>query len=218
MPSTRDLDSLPEIDNLKRLMQSLAMLDAILSPDWEHRYFSFSARWSAGEQMGSMRNGEGDHYSALFNSAGCWFKGFDHESRLSPFQSKPPAIAPGMFAGMPAEFAGCLKEPAFAQDETTFCIWRRYQDDQWQRGTVDLSQDDDDPDGSAHLLHHLDGRPRTYRDWATDYYEREIPLPMVTAIYSHLPLDQRIVSGLNPEATLAQLAADIEEIGYPVRK
>ena len=37
MPSTRDLDG-PDIDNLKRLMQSLAVLDAILSPDWEFRY------------------------------------------------------------------------------------------------------------------------------------------------------------------------------------
>ncbi len=43
MISTRDLSQLPDVDPLRRLMQSLAMLDAILSPDWELRYYSFNA-------------------------------------------------------------------------------------------------------------------------------------------------------------------------------
>jgi hypothetical protein len=34
--STRHLSNLPDIDNLRRLCQSLAMLDAILSPEWEY--------------------------------------------------------------------------------------------------------------------------------------------------------------------------------------
>jgi hypothetical protein len=70
MISTRDLSQLPDIDPLKRLMQSLAMLDAIISPVWEHRYFSFNAHWSASEQVGSMLDGSGNHYFALFNAAG----------------------------------------------------------------------------------------------------------------------------------------------------
>ena len=53
-------------------MQSLAMLDAILSPEWEYRHFSFNSRWAPFEQMGSMRNGQGDHYFALFSAVGCW--------------------------------------------------------------------------------------------------------------------------------------------------
>ncbi len=35
------------------------MLDAIMSPDWELRYFSFDSRWSPTEEMVSMRNGSG---------------------------------------------------------------------------------------------------------------------------------------------------------------
>jgi hypothetical protein len=33
--STRNLDSLPDVTRLRALLQSLAMLDAILSPKWE---------------------------------------------------------------------------------------------------------------------------------------------------------------------------------------
>jgi len=217
MISTRDLSSLPDIDALRRLMQSLAMLDAILSREWEYRYFSFNRHWSPAEQMGSMRNGQGDHYFALFNAAGCWLKGFDHEAPMSPFASDPPKLAVGVFDGVPAEFQPCLTEPAFVIEETTFCVWRRYSDRAWQRGPVKFPAGEEDPDGSAGLLRYVDGRPQTYRDWATDYYERDVPLAAVHSIYAHEPLDQRLVMDLNAELSLSDLIADVEEIGYPSR-
>ena len=43
--STRNLEGLPDVTRLKRLLQSLAMLDAILMPEWEYRYYSFNAHW-----------------------------------------------------------------------------------------------------------------------------------------------------------------------------
>ncbi len=45
MISTRNLAALPGIDDLRRLCQSLAMLDAILEPEWQYRYYSFNSRW-----------------------------------------------------------------------------------------------------------------------------------------------------------------------------
>jgi len=84
--STRNLELLPDVDGLRALLQSLAMLDAILSPEWEYRYYSFNSRWSEGEQMGSMRDGCGNEFFALFNEAGCFFKGFDHEATISPYR------------------------------------------------------------------------------------------------------------------------------------
>jgi hypothetical protein len=59
MISTRNLTLFPDVDELRALLQSMAMLDAILSPEWEGRYYSFNIRWSAGEQMGSMRGWSG---------------------------------------------------------------------------------------------------------------------------------------------------------------
>ena len=60
MVTKKILKMLPEIDSLKRLSQSLAMLDAILEPDWELRYYSFNSHWGEGEMMASMRDGSGD--------------------------------------------------------------------------------------------------------------------------------------------------------------
>ncbi len=38
-PSTRSLASLPDIATVRRTSQSIAMLEAILSPEWELRYY-----------------------------------------------------------------------------------------------------------------------------------------------------------------------------------
>jgi hypothetical protein len=47
---------------------ALAMLDALLSPEWQDRYYSFNQRWSlpSGTRTGSMRNGSGDDLFILF--------------------------------------------------------------------------------------------------------------------------------------------------------
>jgi len=42
--STRDLGGMPDIRTFRRLTRSLAMLDAILSREWEHRYYSFDSQ------------------------------------------------------------------------------------------------------------------------------------------------------------------------------
>jgi hypothetical protein len=49
--STRNLLSLSDVDRLKALLQSMALLDAILQPEWEFRYYSFNSVWATGEQL-----------------------------------------------------------------------------------------------------------------------------------------------------------------------
>ena len=208
--STRNLDLLPDASALREVLRSMAMLDAILCPEWQFRYYSFNARWADGEEMASMRDGSGDDFFALFNSYGCFLKGFAHEA---PAASTP--ISPQEhYEGLPTEFAACVTEPAFRGDEVTFCIWRSFADVEWKCSALRLPEVDD-PDGSADLLAPLDGSPETYRQWAEDYYEVDIPLEPVKAIYQRRPLTVDVVAALNPELGLKDLTEDICEIGYP---
>jgi hypothetical protein len=114
-------------------------------------------------------------------------------------------------------FAGFLKESAFSMEDTTFCLWRQPADDHWNVGEIEYPPGDD-PDGSAALLSILDGRAKTYRQWAEDYYERAVAPEHIRAVYRHRPLTEQLVQGLNPEIKLADLAADVLEIGYPARR
>jgi hypothetical protein len=226
MISTRDLSQLPDVDGLRKLLQSMAMLDAILCREWEFRYYSFNSRWSVGEQLGSMRNGQGDDFVALFNSHGCFLKGFAHEAPMSPYRDDgTKRLWAGLIESVPREFADCLREPAFGIENTTFCVWRRYGDSSWQRGAVEYPPGAD-PDGSADLLSPLDGKPETYREWAEDYFNKPfLTVEMVRHIYEHRPLTNELVAALTPDIILedeepphlevADLEDDIMEIGYP---
>lgn len=218
MISTRDLALLPDVDGLRRTLQSMAMLDGILCPRWEFRYYSFNAMWASGEQMGSMRNGSGDDFYAHFSTAGCWLKGFAHEYPLSPYRDDgTKRVWPGILDAVPEDFTACLREPAFDVENVTFCIWRRHDDGAWRVGPVPFPPDHPDPDGSEELLSPLDGRPESYRAWASDYYDREVEEAAVRHVYHHQPLTADVVDRLNPDLTLADLANDIAEIGYPGR-
>jgi hypothetical protein len=214
MISTHDLSQLPHIAHLKAISQSLAMLDAILCPEWGYRYYSFNAHWSDDEMMASMRNGSGDEYFILFTPAGAIIKGFAHEAPMTPYAFDPPHVWPGVLETVPSVFAAFLTEPAFIIEDTTFCVWRTYQDSVWQRGTIEFP-DHPDPDGSQDLLAILEGAPQTYQAYAEMNYERSLNLDAVIRVYNHQPLTNALIEALKPDRSFADIAAAQEEIGYP---
>jgi len=212
-PSTRSLGALPSIDRVRERSQSLAVLDAVLSPEWEHRYYSFDSQWGAGEMMASMRNGSGDEYFILFDRNGAAMKGFDHESQMSPWSSNGGKIWQGIYESLPESFSAFRNEPAFSMTNVTFCIWREPSDLAWQCGTIAFPEGEN-PDGSGWMLEALGGDPEVYQEFARDYYEIEIPLPAIEAIYAHAPLTVDLLRQLNPAASLDAVAHDVSEIGY----
>lgn len=217
MISTRNLSELPDIPTLKKLTQSLAMLDAIMQPDWQYRYYSFNSQWDTGEQMASMSNGSGDEWYCLFTSEWAALKGFDHESEMSPWGNDDQTVWKGVLDDVPQAFARFLSEPAFSMQDTTFCIWRSIDDSNWQVGKIDFPGDAaDDPDGSAGLLFILDGNADTYKQFAEEYYERPVSIQAVQKIYAHEPLTAQLLKELNPQIELETILADAVQIGYPV--
>lgn len=208
-------NALPTIPELRARCRALARLDAILSPEWESRYYSFVAGWAPGEQMASMRNGSGDEWSIVFTTAGAYLRGFAHESKMSPFASGGEPW-PGVLDTVPYEFAECVDEPAFSSDDTpcvTVCVWRGAADDRWHHGDIDYPAGPD-PDGSASLFGVLlDPTPASYRAFAEDYYEVEVDAEAAAEIFASAPLTDNLVQRLNPDLHLADLADDVAAIG-----
>jgi hypothetical protein len=217
MISTRDLTALPRIEILKKLTQSLAMLDAIIMKEWDYRYYSFNSKWAEGEQMASMRNGEGDGWYCGFGLLGAFLKGFDHESEMSPWSMETSKVWPGVLDSVPDDFKSFATEPAFSMQDTTFCIWRGIQDAQWNTGRISYP-DGHDPDGSEWMLSIFDGKPGTYKAWAEDYYECSVGLSAVQQIYGHVPLTQELVQALNATAEFESVLANAVEIDYPAAR
>ena len=191
-------------------MKSLAMLDAIISPKWQSRYYSFNASWAPGEEMASMSDGGGDEWFVLFTPAGAALKGLAHE--LASDKTFPDRIQ----QRVPPEFHSFLNEPAFSMEHATFCFWRREAVLHWTVVQPAFALLSAETDGSHELLQILDQEPATYQAWSQDYYERDIPLAPIRAIYDHLPLSTELLATLNPDLQLADLATDAEAIGYPL--
>ena len=209
--STATPERIPEIETLRRLTKSVAMLDAIVCPEWEYRYFSYDSKWAPGEEMASMRDGCGNDWFLLFDRHGAALKGLAHEYPLASDAS----FAARIQQTVPAEFSSFLKEPAFSMDMASFCIWRRTTDNGWTVVTPAKGGVSPEDDGSADLIDVFDGNPETYRAWAVHYYDREIPASAVEAIYEHQALSNQLVASLNEELSLPDVLSDAMQIGYP---
>ncbi|WP_374778130.1 hypothetical protein OG756_40215 [Streptomyces sp. NBC_01310] len=214
--------ALPGIEDLRDHCRGLAMLDAVLSPEWDARYYSFDAHWDECEQMASMRDGSGGEYSIVFSAAGAFVRGFDHESLMSPWaRMDTPRVWPGVLDDVPDAFRPYVTEPAFGYEDgvttVTCCLWRGADETAWRTGTITFPEEGDgDPDGANVLFELLvDRSPEAYATWASEYYEMPVDIEAVRALLAQRPMTPEIVAVLNPDVELADLAEDISEIGYP---
>ena len=206
MLSTHNLAALPPAADLQRLAQALAVLDAVNSPEWEYRYYSYNPDWAPDEAVLEMRDGEGDQMLVLFRPEGCVVNGYLHEYDQPDKQQ--------LTRGLPAVFDDFLFGEPVNSIGTTCCLWYTPAHN-WQTGV--LGPEDD---GSEELLFIFDGQPATYAEWATEYYTDEtdrppVPVGAVAAVYRHEPLTKALVRAINPELTdWVALATELQEIGY----
>ncbi len=214
--STQNLQLLPDILRLKKLLQSLAVLDLIISPDWEDRYYSFNSKWGKNEQMGSMRNGCGDELFIHFTEKGCFIKGMAHESQLSSWSYDGNELWAKVLKQVPSVFNSSLNELAFSMADISFCIWRENRASKWIRAKFSLDgiDLDDDIDGSDYLLECLDENPESYQQFARDYFEVDLSLGLIQHIYEHKELTNEIVNQINQNVTLDELKEELDEINY----
>lgn len=197
---------LPGIAVLRDRCRALALLDAVLSPEWESRYHFFGAQGAPGDEVATMDNGSGDAYSIAFTTAGAFIRGFDHESPMSP-AAHHEKLWPGLIDTVPAVFAAQVGEPSFGFEghlEATVCLWRLTTDDRWHAGDI-VFPPGADPDG-ANWLFQLVVDPSGYAAWARGYFEREIDEAAVAEILAGRPHTVELFRRLNPEISLADIA------------
>ena len=214
--STQTLTALAPPQGLQRLCMSLAILDAILEPSWEYRYFSYNADWADSEEVASMRDGQGSFYFILFSPAVTGIKGYNPSSHFGQYNQSEGHPWPGVQDELPEKVSTLVSEPAFYINEATFLYWWCQPKEKWQKGNI-VFPEGLDPDGSEQLLFALDGNPNTYRDWATEYHDCDLPLHAVERIYAHEALTEELVKSINPKRKLVALSGELEEINYPAR-
>lgn len=207
MISTENHSLLPNRTALETTCKAISVLDAILSADWEFRYYSFNSKWDVNEKCLQMRNGSGDEMHILFHQDGCAINGFAHEFE--------PCDKEQLTANLPTEFNEFIYGEPVQSIGTTFCLWST-NTNEWQTGEIYNHENN-----SKEMLSILDGKPQTYVDWATEYFDESfiesgLPIKTVTEIYNGTVLTRPMVlSIVRDHEDWNQLEKDLLEIGYP---
>jgi len=195
--SIENIGLLPSISETKKRLQGLALLDAIIMPDWEYRYFSFNNNWDGNskESMASMRDGSGSEYFFHFTKNGVAGKVLD-DSEL------PDTLA--ALKVLPDCFDSFKREEAFNNAQASFFCWRTESNDQWFSYPDGLSQ--------YPLIGFIVGGSSVYQSWAEAYYETTLENSVLESVFTSLSVDANQLEKLNPEITMDDLGEDIQEI------
>jgi hypothetical protein len=194
-----DLSLLGSALDVERKSKALALMDAVLIPDWEERYFLFNCHWDdeRGDRLGSMRNGHGDEYFVLFTADGAVGKVHCDDSSL--------ADVSGPLSEVPDIFLPFKNEPAFSITTASFFFWNQTGSATWKAAPHVR--------GKYPWLGFLVNGFSAYHEWAEAYLERTIDPGAVEEIFRTLKIDKSLLRRLNPDRKMSNLAADIEEIG-----
>lgn len=208
MISTKDLSSMLPPKQLQKICKAIAAMELIM---WEeeddYRYYSYNSHWDDGEEVFEMNNGEGQRMLVLFSAHGCVISGIDSEHGYA--EGKHRSIE-NLTDGLPDVFHEFIYGEPVKSLGTTFCIWS-LDNGAWTVGKID-----DYDDGSEEMLALFDGNPQKYVEFAEEYYEKEIPVEMVSNIYEGTTITKEMVLALNDEfESWDALREGLEDIKYP---
>lgn len=192
-----NINELPSIYEVKKILQGLALLDAILMPEWEYRFFSYNCNWDeqGNEEMASMRDGEGNEYFIYFSHLGVAGKVLFENNIQNPIESLDK---------IPNVFENFKNEKAFNLDNATFFFWKTYNDEKWFSSPNNLKD--------YSLLSFINNSYKGYQEWAENYYEREIESQTLHEVFSSLDINSKQLAILNSELILEDLEEDRYEI------
>ncbi|MFD0561061.1 hypothetical protein ACFQ2M_02740 [Kitasatospora saccharophila] len=210
------VSSLPEPAALLARCRAIALLDTILDPYGPMH--TFVPGWRDGVDLACMDNGSGDQYAIVFDPAGVFLYGFDHESDATPWREQDRAHWPGLLDGLPTPLAHYPEAPEFRFEgffDATVCAWRESGDTGWRCGPVEFA--DDESDGADWLFDLVvDGSPEAYVSHTEEYLERSVDRDAVAAVMAGAPLTRGTVASLAPSAGYEAVAEQARRLGYSV--
>jgi hypothetical protein len=193
----KNINDLPSIEKVRKTAQGLALLDAVIMPQWEYRYFSFNCNWDGKgeEMMASMKNGEGAEYFIHFTCEGAVGKVLDENPLLNPQEH---------LDDVPEKFRAFKDEPAFSNNNASLFFWREANQSSWQASPDKLKR--------FPLLGFLQEGALTYKEFAENYYEKKIDINIIEKVLESLTVTTEQLAVLNSEVGFDDLDDDFQEI------
>jgi len=170
------------------------------------------------DQHVRVSSGSGDEASVWLPSPGCVVRGFDHESELSPWMADERRIWPGLFDGLPPEFAdGPRLNIHDGVEDLTFLLWWRG-DGPWQTGTLPPEvPGQGDLDGSHVLLSPLASDVGGL-GFLNEVYETDMPTDILGRFPNEGTVDWDALSDLPNLRPPDVVAMDLASLGIDLNR
>ena len=181
---------------LRNKLKHLALLDAIIEPEWEYRYYSYNSNWSDTQEMASLRDSCGGEWFFLLDESNVSFKCTSPvDGLVDNFDEIKKTL--------PERFTPFLNEAAFSMDQGS-CIWF-IEDDIW----VKLGKDISDLPNPIRIQ---EMTASDYCQFVEEIFEQKIDQDVVQSIFDgNFTID--MAKKINPSIDLDALQKDISEIG-----
>lgn len=236
MKLVKDLSSMPDTEDLRRICKGIAALEIVMCRDKRFRYYFYDPNWGDNEEVfkllngcGSVRSGCNSYMLVLFCPDGCVINGFNNESYDSEmvwtcnddgdmeYYKSPKIEEKNAFRmeeikkGLPDVFHPFMYGEAVKSMRTTFCIWKT-RNGVWSRSALAGSQ----KDGSAEMLDILSENPHKYIEFCRWYYEKNVPLDIVEKVYNGEPFTVEMIKKLNDKIEeIESVKEELNQMGYP---
>ncbi len=185
------------IEEITNKLKSIALLEAIICPEWEYRYYSYNSKWGVGEEMASMRDGSGNEWFLWIKKGFAALKVMNHEfGTLDEIEKIKDQF--------PEEYTSFITEPAFSINEST-SLWY-LSENEWVK--YDVNEDETD-----NLIKVFKWSPLEYKKWAEDYYENEFSIEAIENIMNG-NITENDINLLNEDLYFNDIDEKISEIGY----
>lgn len=209
---------LPPARQVQQRVQALAAIDTVMSPLWDERYFSFDACWdpAAGEQLGSMRNGQGDAWQILFTKHGLAILAATRAEVARAMRARRlEALAGSVPLEVREVFGSFFGEPAFEVGLASLIAWTSQDVEQgWSVVAFEDSWPREVAPGG--LLEPLLWSPSACAAWVHDYWEVGISKDVVSEILSLHPMDKGLLARAMSRRPFEDVCAELRSIGYPI--
>ncbi|HBC3450894.1 TPA: hypothetical protein KDY51_004810 [Vibrio parahaemolyticus] len=184
------------INQLKNKLKQLALLNAIIEPEWEYRYFSYNSEWSGDEEMASLRDSCGGEWFIWFSGDLVGFKCTSPvDGLVDEFQQ--------LLQAFPQCYSEFVREPAFTM-QTGSAAWYLHLD-----RLVKFGFDINDLPTPETILKMS---ASDFCAFADSTYEVELSQQIVQSIFDG---DFNVESAieLNPEVEVSELLAELPQLG-----
>ena len=200
----------PSPAELERRYRILTIIEAVTdNRGYRHYYYSTSNR-NRSSRFASFDSGSGDHATIYFDDSFTFIRAFDHEVYTSPWTTGE--IWPGILHNVPSRGMQLVKR---GSHEITAALWNVGAG--WEHGNPEPLPNGQEPEPTFWMFDPVidNFSTQSLAESFSIHTDNHISPEVLRPFLDEIPLTERIIHLVNPDASTRHVKQVTETAGYP---